>query len=393
MSKLLKIYLFDALCIFSFKMCRLYSSSPNKKKVLAIKLDAIGDAILWLGSAQYLRKIYPSSEYEVFLVCNKNCTDLYKVTGYFDNILGIDRILFKSNYLYRYKILKKICRYFYDIIIHPTFSREFYYGDSIVRVCKAINKIGFIGDLTNIKEREKDISDKWYTALVSSQKGQAMELVRYTDFIRYLGYNDAVPELIHWTWFSQYNVDLSKSYFVIFSGASIKYRMWPIERFAEIAVRVNKATGWNVVVVGGKQEEFLGNKITELLLNSKIGCTNLVGKTDLIDLATVIKQAKLLIGNETSAVHMAATVRTPSVCILGGGHYGRFLPYNIETDLNRIVTKEMDCFQCNWQCIYDYSDSGIWRCIDEVNVEDVWNSVTCLLNDMNCAGGTDAHRI
>jgi len=57
----------------------------------------------------------------------------------------------------------------------------------------------------------------------------------------------------------------------------------------------------------------------------------LAGKTTIAQLVELIRNASLLIGNDSAAIHMAAATQTPSVCILGGGHYGRFLPYQPES--------------------------------------------------------------
>ena len=42
-------------------------------------------------------------------------------------------------------------------------------------------------------------------------------------------------------------------------------------------------------------------------------------------LVQVIKSSRLLVGNDTSSVHIAAAVRTASVYILGGPISGRFI--------------------------------------------------------------------
>jgi len=84
------------------------------------------------------------------------------------------------------------------------------------------------------------------------------------------------------------------------------------------------------------------------------------------------------VGNDTSAVHIAAAVGTPSVCILGGGHYGRFLPYATETDkqVSPIpVTHQMDCFNCNWQCTQPHRKGDAAPCISNIQVNQVFEAI------------------
>lgn len=381
-AKNLAIVFFDsllmALQLFSVK-------TSDKKQILVVRLDNIGDAVLWLGSAQYLCRIYPRKEYDITLACNQSCIELYEATKYFDKVIGINRRDFCRNLFYRYKVLKLINIYTYDSILNPTFSREFLYSDSIIRICRAKNKIAFFGDFSNIKKWEKAISNQWYTKLIPSKEGQVMELIRNTEFIKFLGYRNIHPQIIEWKWILEYKFNsIDGKYFIIFPGASIKYRMWPHERFADISTRINQLTGWTIVIAGGAGEEFIADSIIKNLSIHEVRCINLVGKTNLIELATIIKHAQLLIGNDTSAIHMAAAVRTPSVCILGGGHYGRFMPYDVGTEKNnfvmpRVVAKKMECFNCNWQCRYEFSDNGVWRCIEDIDAKDVWREINILL--------------
>ena len=51
---------------------------------------------------------------------------------------------------------------------------------------------------------------------------------------------------------------------------------------------------------------------------------NYAGKTTLTGLVSIISRARLLIGNESGPIHLAAALGTPCVSVVGGGHFGRF---------------------------------------------------------------------
>jgi ADP-heptose:LPS heptosyltransferase len=111
---------------------------------------------------------------------------------------------------------------------------------------------------------------------------------------------------------------------------------------------------------------------------------NMTGKTNLVNLAVIIKDASFLVGNETSAIHFAAAVSTPAFCLLGGGHYARFMPYDLEEESDRplpiAITHRMGCFYCNWQCRYFFKDGEPVPCIEKISVDDVWCEVEKILN-------------
>ena len=65
--------------------------------------------------------------------------------------------------------------------------------------------------------------------------------------------------------------------------------------------------------------ETLGKTLEQ---NTDIPLQNWAGRTSLQELSAIIARAHILVGNETSAVHIAAAVSTPSVCTLGEGTTG-----------------------------------------------------------------------
>jgi ADP-heptose:LPS heptosyltransferase len=108
----------------------------------------------------------------------------------------------------------------------------------------------------------------------------------------------------------------------------------------------------------------------------------LSGKTTLQELAELIRGAEILISNETSAVHIAAAVGTNSVCILGGGHFGRFLPYpkHVKGARPIVADKYMPCFNCNWKCEWPHEPSGAVPCVTGVSIEQVLRLIPKVTN-------------
>lgn len=351
-------------------------NKETKKQVLVVRLDAIGDFVIWLDAAKGLRKLYPEDTYRITLLANIVWASLAESLPYFDEVWSLEKLEFYKNLQYRWQQLVKVRLASFDIAVQPTFSREFIFGDSIIRISGANERIGSVSDFTHLSPIQKQISDAWYTKLVPATSNPLMELVRNAEFIRGCGLRDfmaALPQLP----ISNYTCAPNANYFVIFPGAFIPYRQWNINRFQKIAHRLYQATGWHVVACGGSGEEHLG---VELARDAEFPLINRIGLTSLLDLAAIISGAKLVIANETSAIHIAAAVSTPAICILGGGHYGRFMPYKVEVETDMPlpvpVIHQMDCFGCNWQCIYNISPGQPMQCIDKITVEDVWTVVS-----------------
>jgi ADP-heptose:LPS heptosyltransferase len=355
----------------------------NKQRVLIIRLDAIGDSIIWLDSAKEYRTIYPPEKYHLTLLCNQTWESIAEQLPYFDKVISLNKKKFYRNLFYRSNMLRNIKTRNFDIVIQPTFSREFHLGDSIIRASNAKQRIGFMGDLSNITYSIKNISDKWYTKLIPASNEVLMELERNAEFMRGLGLNNFQCSVPSWPIKSEYVIPTLNKYFVIFPGASNRKRAWSPKSFSKIISKIHQKTGWNAVICGGSGEEDLGKEI--ICLTEDAITIDLIGKTNLLELGEVIRNSQLLIGNETSAIHMAAAVRVPSICILGGGHFGRFMPYNINGNNTNFIPKpvfnKMECFNCNWKCIYENSNQTIWPCIYKVSINDVWDEVLKIIEE------------
>jgi ADP-heptose:LPS heptosyltransferase len=170
----------------------------------------------------------------------------------------------------------------------------------------------------------------------------------------------------------------SGGYFVIFPGASWEGRCWPASAFAEVARRVAKATGWQGVVAGGPDDR---DATSAVVRSCEVPLLDLTGATNLLELAVLLKGARLVVSNETSAAHLGAALSTPSICILGGGHFARFLPYpaGAADEFSRSVFRPMDCFNCNWQCRYPRNPGEPVACIKAVSIEEVCQAAKELL--------------
>jgi ADP-heptose:LPS heptosyltransferase len=363
-------YLFDGFCFFFISQ-----GEGEKKRVLVVRLDGIGDFIIWLDAARELKKLFPPEEYKITLLGNQAWTSLAEKLPYFDEVWQFNVRRFVMNPAYRFKTLKRVRQVGFRTVVQPTFSREFLYGDSFVRVSGAEKRIGSEGDYSNISPLQKRISDRWYTQLVPATKEPLTELERNAEFLRGLGLHDFQPsppvypaDILSQTIES---FDMGTSYFVIFPGAACVQKQWPADRFSAISKAIYSVTGWAPVLTGGSGEESIAEEVISNAQN--LPWKNLSGKTTLVQMLRILNGARILISNDTSAVHMASAVGCPTVCIMGGGHFGRFFPYgNLEK--NRIVYKKMDCFGCNWLCKYPSV-----RCVDEITVDNVWQEVCRVL--------------
>jgi ADP-heptose:LPS heptosyltransferase len=357
-------------CLFMFDrlVFGVLSLLPRQRRsgVLLVRLDAIGDFVLWLATAKEIRCMYPNDK--ITLLGNELWTDLAKKLAWFDIVIPLNRKRFFMNPWYRAATLGKLHRRGFRSVLHAVYSRDFLAGDACVRATGAQERIGFVGNAENSRPWQKKIGDGWYTKLIPSPPRHQLE--QDADFLQALGsaYTLTLPSLPRFPLPPDFTL---RDYYVLVPGAGHEMRQWSVRNFQELARRIHSRTGLTCVVCGGSREHATG-----LLFMNNLGipARNMIGRTPLPDLAAIIGHARFVVGNDTGAIHIAAALATPSVCILGGAHPGRYIPYPVHLGAPLYaVYHPMNCYNCDWHCVHE--EGGVVPCISEVTVDEVWHVV------------------
>src|SRR6266567_7162068 len=105
--------------------------------------------------------------------------------------------------------------------------------------------------------------------------------------------------------------------FVVFHpGSARQEKLWEAGRWAEVIERFDRNNGVDVVLTSGasRREQAHIAAIKDQIQQQVI---DLSGKTDLLTLAALIEQARLLVTVDSAPMHLAAATRTPQVILFG----------------------------------------------------------------------------
>lgn len=307
------------------------------QNILLIRLDAIGDYVLFRNFIEILRKSRKYRGHQITLLGNIAWKDLAEsldkesVSGF----IWLNRVKFRKNVFYRFRLINAVRRQGFETVIHPVYSRDFFWGDIITLYSGAADRIASSGDTSNMTTDQKRLADGYYTLLIHDRSPVRFEFERNRFFFEnLLGERIKIRSpLIQ----IKSRAPTREEYAVLFPGASHAWKRWPVEYFADIARELLKLTKLNIYICGGANERYLGEKMSKLCPNNE-RLFNRCGETTLLELAELLAGAKLLLSNDTSAVHIAAAVGTVQILALfAGNHYGRFLPYP------KAISKKMHC--------------------------------------------------
>ena len=331
-------------------------SIQSQSEILIVKPDRIGDFILWINSLKYLIEIYKN--YKITIVCDKSVVQLLNIIENLNiKVISIDRSKFLFNLYYRWEILKILKEKSYESVINPLYSRDFL-SESLVESIIGKQKIGIKGDNSNLKNKLLEKYNKNYTNLYEIPSSCIHEIEINDYFIKKVcKTSNNISKM-------KLNFDKSNKvegrYIVIFLGSSNRKKQWNIEKFIKIGHEFSKK--YKIVLLGGNSEIELG-KVYEKNFPDKKNLMNLIGHTSMAEVCNYIYNSILVITNDTFSVHLATLLEKESICLVGGGHFGRFLPYpkNSFTVLPKIIFEKMECFGCQWKCKYS---SVPYQCIN-----------------------------
>ncbi|HKI99185.1 MAG TPA: lipopolysaccharide heptosyltransferase II [bacterium] len=166
----------------------------------------------------------------------------------------------------------------------------------------------------------------------------------------------------------------SGEYVVLAPGAEYgPAKMWPPAHYEALAAALD-AAGWPVVVAGLGKDRLLGESI---LAGTRRG-VNLCGETDLPGLAALLAGARLLVSNDSGAMHLGAAWGVPQLALFGSTNPTWTGPLNPRAE---VLYRAEPCSPCYArQC-----PLGHLRCLQELQPALVTERALALLGESPAA--------
>lgn len=161
----------------------------------------------------------------------------------------------------------------------------------------------------------------------------------------------------------------SKKLIMIQPGARYPLKVWPGERFAELADRLARAMPCRILLGGDAREREAAEAVQ---MRTQCRPTVVAGRLSLLEFGALLKRCDLFIGNDGGAMHMAAAVGTPVVALFGPTYPERWGPRGAPSE---ILYKGLDCRACYHPvCI-----RGDDNCMRLISVDEVFDRCMRLL--------------
>lgn len=280
--------------------------SKEIKKVLVIKLGALGDFVLALAAMKKIREAHPKAK--ITLLTTPPFEALAKLSPYFNAVETDGR---PEDFGDLSKMLGRLRSARYDRVYDlQTSNRTNWYFQAL-----------------------RPFAPQWSGIAAGCslpQRGKARltmhTLERQADQLRTAGiWPDAPtepgsappPDL---SWILRKHKDArpvagaaAPRPYVLFVPGGSAHRLekrWPVEAFAQLGSLL-KARGLDIVIIGGPQESAMARAIQKSVGQAR----DLTGRTDFAQLAVLGAKAALVVGNDTGPTHLLAAAGAPTIAL------------------------------------------------------------------------------
>jgi len=302
-----------------------------KKELLIIKLDEIGDYILFRNFLKYFKASAEFKDYKITLLGNLTWKSLFIFLDkdYVDFSIWVEKRNFLRNLYYRKRILKTTAKYYYDTVINCTLSRNYFIDDAFVNAVYAGNKYGSSTDLSSQFEWQKKLSDNYYSLLININEDYTFDFHRNRRLVSTIlktDLNESLP-VIQISNIANKRIPNAK-YAVFYVGGRKNYKVWGTSNFLSAARHLKEKYNLKIVLIGSSEDKKLSAEFENNF--DKGDVINYTAKTSLVEVIEILNGAEIMISNDSGLPHIAAALNTKLIVLVNGTHFGRFFPYPAE---------------------------------------------------------------
>lgn len=312
-------------------------------KILITRFSSIGDIVLTFPILRCLKIQVPSSE--IHYATKIQFKELVSASGY------IDRQYFLENSLK--DLIKALRKEKYDLII------DLHNNLRTLQISSALGVKTLRFPKLNFK--------KWLLVNLKVNKMPNLHLVdRYFQAVKKLG---VVNDSKNNTFFisaeneidikKQFNLS-AKSYIAVVIGAQFSTKRIPLDKLIEILSGIN----YPMVLIGGKTDKNVSDELCRNLAKKEI--YSACGDFNILQSASIVKQSKAVLTNDTGMMHIASCFSLPITTVWGNtsSAFGMsaYTPEN-NSEIFNFEVQDLACRPCS-KIGFQKCPKGHFKCME-----------------------------
>lgn len=271
-------------------------SDAGGERILVIKLSSLGDLLMCLGAFAAIRAYHRAAE--LVLLTTASYVELAEACGQFDAVWcdRRPRPLDVAGWLaLRQRLRRAGFRRVYDLQLS---QRSSWYFRLLGRP-----RPEWVGTAPGCSHHYRQPAEPRHV------------MARHAEMLALAGIDQVPVPNLGFLQADLTGYGLAPPHALLIPGSSPHRRVkrWPAARYAELA-RALAARRITPVVIGGAAEQEIGTQIKSAVPEA----VDLCGRTGLAELASLARGARVVVGNDTGPLHLAAMAGAPTVALFSG---------------------------------------------------------------------------
>lgn len=338
---------------------------PDCHRLLIIKPSSLGDIVHALPAVSALRRRFPSAG--LTWLVKREWAEVLDGNPDIDEVMAVD--LSPGGWP---EVIQRVRTGGFDLVVD---LQGLLRSAILTRVSGAPARVGF--------GNGREGSPWFYTDRVAVPAGGMHAVDRYLLVSRFLGAAPKAPDLSDFPLPADPAADERISALLasehVRSGTVLvamnptarwATKQWPPGSFAATADRLQQGD-IRVVLIGSLEDSAVGSQVIRHMRTAPI---DLIGKTTLKELIALLRQARVLVTNDSGPMHLAAAVGTPVVALFGPTDPAKTGPYGPG---HTVLRSGIPCSPCfSRRC----TNANLMECLTTIRAEQVVEAATKLIN-------------
>ena len=320
---------------WKFVQNKLVPAKKNSNRVLIIRLDDIGDYILFRNTLGIYKNAEKWSNYKITLLGNIAWKEIFDACDKqnVDSVIWVDKALYLNDEAYRLDIWKQLATEGFSVVICPSRTRPLLLEDLCATATGATEMIAAYNNCRHISWNK--LSDTYYSNLFKDETdGYEFDFnMRFANWCCNTHINYERPYL---------ETDapplINEEYILCFIGSSTRSKNWPVHRWISFVELCSEKLHKKVIIAGGRGEQHLADEIQK-----NCNAESIVGKVSLKEMIDWVSHSSAIVSNDSMAIHLAISCNIPVVIVANGINAVRFTKYKPERFPN-VATMYPDVF-------------------------------------------------
>ena len=290
-------------------------------KILAIRFARLGDIVLLLPALSSLKAAFPSAE--LTFLTGHRCAPVAELCPAIDEVISVDRIAMRDAPVLRafkdmIKLSRDIRRRRFDLVIDFHSFRE-------------TNLLSLLSGAPSRLAMKRNNASYWgfcftLPPVVENKDLHVAEMFqevvgRVTNGLSPTGRGLVIPDSLR-GWAKQAAPGGPR--LVLYIDAPVQERIWPPERFAQVADYATEKFGAPVIVLASCFGKDLAERLQTASRNPNLLTT--FTNVGIPELAALIASARLFVSNDTGPMHLGPAAGVPTLGLFSVGYPEHFRP-------------------------------------------------------------------